>query len=134
MLSYKKIDIIQLSLDDELNLCHKNEKIEIKSPILLFTFGDDNKYLSFDINKDSEQHNVFLNLVGYIDRLFGIKNIKTNLYNKDKIIVYIGHDYKLFDSFGKKITKESIQHGGKAIYSYTVVDGINILNQLLLVK
>tara|TARA_B110000444_G_scaffold260812_1_gene309355 strand:+ start:4917 stop:5321 length:405 start_codon:yes stop_codon:yes gene_type:complete len=134
MLSYKKIDIIQLSLDDELNLCHKNQKIEIKSPILLFTVGDDNTFLSFDINKDSVQHNVFLNLVGYIDRLFGIKNIKTNLYNKDKIIVYIGRDYKLFDSFGKKISKEAIQHGGKAIYSYTVVDGINILNQLLLVN
>lgn len=134
MLSYKKIDILQLTLDDEFNLLHKTDIIEIKSPILLFTVGEDNDYLYFDINKDSEQHNVFLNLNGYIDRLFSIKTIKTNMCSKDKIIVYIGRDCKLFDSAGKKISKDVLIHGGKAIYSYNVVRGINVLKQLLMVK
>lgn len=134
MVSYRKIDILQLTLDDELNLRHKTDIIEIKSPILLFTVGEDNDYLYFDINKDSEQHNVFLNLNGYIDRLFCIKNIKTTICSKDKIIVSIGRDCKLFDSVGTKISKDGIMHGGKAIYSYTVVRGVNVLKQLLMVK
>jgi hypothetical protein len=136
MISYKNIDILQLAINEEKKLTHVNEYIEIKSPILLFTISNDENYLHFNINNEAENHNVFLNLCGYIERLFNIKNIDSNLYTKDSVIVYIGPEinYKLFDSDYKNTTKDKLKYGGKAIFSFLTENGRHNLVQLLLIK
>jgi len=138
MISYKKIDILQLSIGEEYELTHKSVQAEIKSPIMLFSLSEDEDFILLNINRDSEIHNLFLNLNGYIDRLFKIKNIETYLYDIDNgsIMVYVGKDitYKLFDSDSKNINKEKLKNGGKAICSYETVNGIHNLKQLLFVK
>ena len=136
MISYKNIDILQLSIDDEKKITHRGEFVEIKSPILLFTLSDDENYLHFSINDEAESHNVFLNLCRYIERLFSIKKIDVNLCTKNTIIVYIGSElnYKLFDSDHKNITKDKIKYGGKAIFSFLIENGEHKLVQLLLIK
>lgn len=136
MISYKNIDILQLSIDDEKKIIHRGEFVEIKSPILLFTLSGDENYLHFSINNEAESHNVFLNLCRYIERLFTIKKIDVNLCTKNSVIVYIGSElnYKLFDSDYKNITKDKIKYGGKAIVSFITEDGEHKLVQLLLIK
>tara|TARA_B100000965_G_scaffold359539_2_gene339651 strand:+ start:1990 stop:2400 length:411 start_codon:yes stop_codon:yes gene_type:complete len=136
MISYKNIDILQMSIDDDQKLLHGNEFIEIKSPILLFTLSDDENYIHFNINNEAENHNVFLNLCRYIERLFNIKKIDVDLCTKNTVIVYIGPEinYKLFDSDYKNITKDKLKYGGKAIFSFLTKNGRNNLVQLLLIK
>ena len=136
MISYKNIDILQLSIDEEKKLIHRGEFVEIKSPILLFTLSEDENYLYFNINSYAENHCVFLNLCGYIERLFNIKKIDVNLSTKNTVIVYIGSElnYKLFDSDYKNITKDKIKYGGKAMFSYFIENGRHNLVQLLLIK
>jgi len=136
MLSYKNIDILQLKIDSKKNLTHLNEFIEIKSPILMFTLSDDENYLYFNINQDAENHNVFLNLCGYIERLFNINKIDVNLCTKDSVIVYIGSEIncKIFDSNNRNTTKDKLKYGGKAIFSFVASNGRHNLVQLLLIK
>lgn len=136
MISYKNIDILQLKIDDEKKLTHQDVFIEIKSPILIFTVSDDENYLYFNINQDAKNHNVFLNLCGYIERLFNINKIDVNLCTKDTVIVYIGSetDSKIFDSDSKNITKDKLKYGGKAIFSFLTSNGRHNLVQLLLIK
>jgi len=137
MISYKHIDILQLSINNENKLLHKDKIVEIKSPIILFSVKEeDEDYLHLSINKESNSHNIFLNLSGYIERLYNIKNIDTNLYTKDIIKVYIGNDinYQVFDTDHKNITKEKLKYGGKAIMSFVISNGKYELVQLLMLN
>ena len=137
MISYKHIDILQLSINDENKLLHKNKIVEIKSPIILFSMQEeDEDYLYLSINKESNSHNIFLNLSGYIERLYNIKNIDTNLITKDIIKVYIGNDinFQVFDTDHKNTTKEKIKYGGKAIMSFVISNGKYELVQLLMLN
>tara|TARA_B100000767_G_C19514669_1_gene429875 strand:- start:65 stop:475 length:411 start_codon:yes stop_codon:yes gene_type:complete len=136
MISYKNIDILQLKINSDKNLTHRGEFIEIKSPILLFSLSDDENYLYFNINQGAENHNVFLNLCGYIERLFNINKIDVNLCTKDSVIVYIGPEtgFKLFDYNYRNISKDKLKYGGKAIYSFVTTNGRHELVQLLLIK
>tara|TARA_B100000902_G_C27235917_1_gene877404 strand:- start:769 stop:1182 length:414 start_codon:yes stop_codon:yes gene_type:complete len=137
MISYKHIDILQLSINNENKLLHKDKILEIKSPIILFSIKEEEEdYLYLSINKESNSHNIFLNLSGYIERLYNIKNIDTNLFTKDIIKVYIGNDinYQVFDTDYKNITKEKLKYGGKAIMSFVVSNGKYELVQLLILN
>ena len=135
MISYKNIDMLQLTIDDEKKLLNKDKLVEIKSPIMIFSLGDDD-FLHFTVNRDAENHCVFINLSRYIERLYNFKNIESNLNTNDSIIIYAGKDinYQIFDSDSKNITKEKIKYGGKAIFSFITVNGRHELVQLLMIK
>lgn len=137
MISYKHIDILQLSINNEHKLLHKDKIVEIKSPIMLFSVKEeDEDYLYLSINKESNSHNIFLNLSGYIERLYSIKNIDTNLYTKEIIKIYIGNDinYQVFDTDNKNTTREKLKYGGKAILSFVISNGKYELVQLLMLN
>lgn len=136
MISYKNIDILQLKIDEEKKLVNKDSLVQIKSPIMLFSIGDDDDFLHFTVNRDAENHCVFINLSRYIERLYNFKNIESNLNTHDSVLIYAGKDinYQIFDSDSKIITKEKIKYGGKAIFSFTTINGIHELVQLLMIK
>tara|TARA_B100001769_G_scaffold275083_1_gene275576 strand:+ start:2967 stop:3377 length:411 start_codon:yes stop_codon:yes gene_type:complete len=136
MISYKNIDILQLTIDDDKKLINKDKPVEIKSPIMLFSLGEDENFLNFSVNRDAENHCVFLNLSKYIERLYNFKNIESNLNTNESILIYSGKDinYQIFDSDSKNTTKEKIKYGGKAIFSFVTNNGRHELVQLLMIK
>tara|TARA_B100000927_G_C16394395_1_gene440699 strand:+ start:179 stop:589 length:411 start_codon:yes stop_codon:yes gene_type:complete len=136
MISYKNIDMLQLTIDDEKKLLNKDILAEIKSPIMLFSLSEDEDFLHFSVNRDAENHCVFLNLSRYIERLYNFKNIESKLNTNDSILIYVGKDiiYQIFDSDSKNTTKEKIKYGGKAIFSFITIDGRHELVQLLMIK
>lgn len=136
MISYKNIDMLQLTVDDNKKLLNKEIPIEIKSPIMLFSLGENEDFLNFSINRDAENHCVFLNLSRYIERLYNFKNIESNLNTNDSILIYAGKEinYQIFDSDNKNTTKEKIKYGGKAIFSFVTNNGRHELTQLLMIK
>lgn len=136
MISYKNIDMLQLTIDDNKKLLNKETPVEIKSPIMLFSLDENEDFLNFSINRDAENHCVFLNLSRYIERLYNFKNIESNLNTNDSILIYAGKDinYQLFDSDNKNTTKEKIKYGGKAIFSFVTNNGRHELIQLLMIK
>tara|TARA_Y100000004_G_C8906610_1_gene408992 strand:- start:143 stop:553 length:411 start_codon:yes stop_codon:yes gene_type:complete len=136
MISYKNIDMLQLTIDDNKTLLNKETPVEIKSPIMLFSLDENEDFLNFSINRDAENHCVFLNLSRYIERLYNFKNIESNLNTNDSILIYVGKDinYQLFDSDNKNTTKEKIKYGGKAIFSFVTNNGRHELTQLLMIK
>lgn len=136
MISYKNIDMLQLTIDDNKTLLNKKIPVEIKSPIMLFSLDENEDFLNFSVNRDAENHCVFLNLSRYIERLYNFKNIESNLNTNDSILIYVGKDinYQLFDSDNKNTTKEKIKYGGKAIFSFVTNNGRHELTQLLMIK
>jgi hypothetical protein len=136
MISYKNIDMLQLTINDDRKLINKDKQLEIKSPIMLFSLGEDEDFLHFYINREAENHCVFLNLSRYIERLYNIKKIESNLNTNESILIYVGKDinYQIFDSDSKNITKEKIKYGGKAICSFICNNGRHELVQLLMIK
>ncbi len=136
MISYKNIDMLQLTVDDNKKLLNKEIPIEIKSPIMLFSLGENEDFLNFSVNRDAENHCVFLNLSRYIERLYNFKNIESNLNTNDSILIYAGKEinYQIFDSDNKNTTKEKIKYGGKAIFSFVTNNGRHELIQLLMIK
>ena len=136
MISYKNIDMLQLTIDDNKTLLNKETPVEIKSPIMLFSLDENDDFLNFSINRDAENHCVFLNLSRYIERLYNFKNIESNLNTNNSILIYVGKDinYQLFDSDNKNTTREKIKYGGKAIFSFVTNNGRHELTQLLMIK
>jgi len=136
MISYKNIDMLQLTVDDNKKLLNKEVPIEIKSPIMLFSLDENEDFLNFSVNRDAENHCVFLNLSRYIERLYNFKNIESNLNTNDSILIYAGKEinYQIFDSDNKNTTKEKIKYGGKAIFSFVTNNGRHELIQLLMIK
>ena len=136
MISYKNIDMLQLTIDDNKTLLNKETPVEIKSPIMLFSLNENEDFLNFSVNRDAENHCVFLNLSRYIERLYNFKNIESNLNTNDSILIYVGKDinYQIFDSDNKNTTREKIKYGGKAIFSFVTNNGRHELIQLLMIK
>tara|TARA_Y100000361_G_scaffold143434_1_gene150448 strand:- start:10915 stop:11325 length:411 start_codon:yes stop_codon:yes gene_type:complete len=136
MISYKNIDMLQLTIDDNKTLLNKETPVEIKSPIMLFSLNENEDFLNFSVNRDAENHCVFLNLSRYIERLYNFKNIESNLNTNDSILIYAGKDinYQIFDSDNKNTTREKIKYGGKAIFSFVTNNGRHELIQLLMIK
>lgn len=136
MISYKNIDMLQLTIDNNKTLLNKETPVEIKSPIMLFSLDENEDFLNFSVNRDAENHCVFLNLSRYIERLYNFKNVESNLNTNDSILIYAGKDinYQIFDSDNKNTTKEKIKYGGKAIFSFITNNGRHELTQLLMIK
>ena len=130
MISYKKINLLDITLSDNI-IKDKDIELEIKSPIMLYEIN--NNELHLNVNTNSELHNSFLNICGYIDRLFKIKEIKTKFIKEEKIIIDISEDSNFYNENSKSISFKNVKTEGKSICSFKCVNGhFNLINFLII--
>lgn len=131
MISYKKIDLLQLSIDEDFNLTHCGEIVEIKSPIITFKRSDTPGYISLIVNPMSDVHTLFLNINEHISRLFKLKNKE---YGVIDLVIDSKYNCKIFNNDYNIINEEKMENGGKIICSYVIINGVNICKQVLLIQ
>lgn len=131
MISYKKINLLDIRITEDFDINNKGELLEIKSPIIMYSLSSN---LVLHINKHSESHNIFYNICGYIDRLFKIREIQAECVKSDKIILKINELSKIYDENSKLININSIKKEGKIICSFTCSSGEFFLKNLLIIK
>lgn len=131
MISYKKINLLDLKLND-LDIENKDELLQIKSPIITYDLRGSSLYLN--INKNSEPHNLFINICGYIHRLFKISGIVCNCVLTEKVTLNITETSKFYDENSNLINCKNIKKDGKIICSFTCHNGEFNLKNFLLVK
>ena len=132
MTSYKKIDLLDISLSDDYTIKNKKDILEIKSPII--TYKIDNCNLVLYTNKYSDAHNLFLNICSYIDRLFKMQEIQCNKITNNNIIIYITPVSKFYDKNNKLLNIKDVQIEGKIICSFVCLNGIFELRNFLLIN
>ena len=139
MFSYKKIDMLNLTVEDNF-VYYNNEILIIKSPIINYELKDEE--LMLKINGDSDSHIIFLNLCSYIERLF--KNLKIKIKiniitNRNDIInrsvkILINKNSKFYDTDREEMFKNNVKSLGKVICSFSVENGNLILHEMLQIK
>tara|TARA_Y100000741_G_scaffold363938_1_gene353428 strand:- start:2307 stop:2702 length:396 start_codon:yes stop_codon:yes gene_type:complete len=130
MISYKKINLLDISLLND-SIKYKESELEIKSPIMLYEIKDDKLYLN--VNKNSDAHNLFLNICGYIDRLYKLKQFKTDFIQQDTINVDILDTSNFYNENNKIVSIKNVKTAGKAICSFKCVNGnFNLVNFLMI--
>lgn len=139
MFSYKKIDMLNLTVEDNF-VYYNNEILIIKSPIINYELKDEE--LMLKINGDSDCHIIFLNLCSYIERLF--KNLKIKIKiniitNRNDIInrsvkILINKNSKFYDTDREEMFKNNVKSLGKVICSFSVENGNLILHEMLQIK
>lgn len=132
MLSYKNINLLDLRLSDDNIINNKDETLQIKSPIITYSIKDTLLYLN--INNHSDSHNLFMNICGYIDRLFKITEISCNSVIKNKIVINILEDSKFYDENGKLMNIRHVRKEGKIICSFICSNGEFHLKNFLPIK
>lgn len=132
MLSYKKINLLDLRLSEDNIINVKDDTLEIKSPIITFNIKDSLVYLN--INNHSDSHNLFMNICGYINRLFKITEISCNSIKQNKISINVLSDSKFYDENSKLINFKNVKKEGKIICSFVCCNGEFHLKNLLLIK
>jgi len=130
MISYKKINLLDIRINEDFDINNKGELLEIKSPIIMYSLSSN---LVLHINKHSESHNIFYNICGYIDRLFKIREIQADCVKSDKIILKINELSKIYDENSKLINTNSIKKEGKIICSFVCSSGEFFLKNLLII-
>lgn len=130
MISYKKINLLDLRLRED-NIKIGDELLEIKSPIVMYTLKESS--LQLCINKFSESHNLFMNLCGYIDRLFKISEIPCDCIAPEKVILTITKTSNLYDTHSKIMSIKNIKKEGKIICSFVCESGCFNLKNLLMI-
>lgn len=131
MISYKKINILDISLSDNI-IKNKDCELEIKSPIMLYEIN--NNELHLNVNIHSELHNFFLNICGYMDRLFKLKQIHSDFINNNKIIINILDTSKFYNENSKYVNFREVKSSGKMICSFLCSEGILKLKNFLLIS
>lgn len=132
MTSYKKIDLLDISLSDDYIIKNKQDVLEIKSPIIMYKIDDCNLVLY--TNKYSYAHNLFLNVCSYIDRLFKIQDMQCNKISDNNITIDITPDSKFYDKNNKLLNIKNVQKEGKIICSFICLNGIFELKNFLLIN
>lgn len=131
MISYKKINLLDIRISEDFVINIKEDELEMKSPIIMYSL---NSNLTLHINKHSECHNFFYNICGYIDRLFKIRDIHSDCVKSDSVILTIDDLSKIYDENSKLTNIKNIKKEGKIICSFTCSSGEFFLKNLLLVK
>ena len=137
MLSYKKIDMLNLTIEDK-SIYYNNKILIIKSPIINYDLK--NKELMLKINGDSDSHIIFLNLCSYIERLF--KNLKVKIdiiknrndINNRSIEIIIDENSKFYDVDREEMFRNNVKSQGKIICSFSCKNGNLILDEMLQIK
>lgn len=133
MLSYKKINLMKMYIQ-ETNLMYKDvsDTLLIKSPIIIAEKSDN--CLILKINNDSENHDNFVNVCGYIDTLCSINKINTDLKTNGGIILKNTSLSKFFDENKNGVSFSKLKKSQKVICSFTCVSGSFFISQCLLIN
>ena len=129
MISYKRIDLLKLSISTDFYILHSDEPLEIKTPIIEYILEKDS--INLIINNNSDSHNTLLDICSYIDRLFNVKDISCSNVKDKNIKISIDKSSVCYDENGKVIP---IKKNGKIICSFKINKGVFILKQLLFIK
>ena len=90
--------------------------------------------LSLNINENSDAHNLFLNICGYIDRLYKLKQFKTCFIQQDTVNVDILDTSNFYNENNKIISIKNVKTEGKAICSFLCSDGKFKLKNFLIIN
>lgn len=133
MLSYKKINLMKMYIR-ETYLMYKDvsDTMVIKSPIIMAEKNDD--CLILKINKDSESHDNFMNICGYINTLCSIKKIDTDLITNNGIIIKNTNLSKFFDENKNSLSFSKLKNTQKVVCSFTCVSGNFLISECLLIN
>ena len=104
----------------------------IKSPIIIAEKTDN--YLILKINNDSENHDNFMNVCGYINTLCSINKINTDLITNNSIILKKTNSSKFFDENKNGLSFSKLKNTQKVICSFTCVSGSFLISQCLLIN
>lgn len=118
-------------LDDKLMYRNTIDTLLIKSPIIIAQKNDN--CLNLKINNDSENHDKFMNLCGYINTLCSIKKIDTDFLVNSTIIIKNTSLSKFFDENRNGIPFSKLKNTQKVICSFTCVSGNFLLSECLLI-
>jgi hypothetical protein len=134
MISYKRIDISKIKLDNN-KLIYEGQELIIKSPIINFKIIKVNNCSKIKLicNDDSQSHDIFLNIIGYIERIYEYNKIKSDFISDNNVNVYMNEHSRFFDFNTKEIDIENII-GDKCIVSIMFINETLLLSQLLLIK
>ncbi len=136
MISYKKVDISKIKLDNNNNnLVYNDQVLTIKSPIINFEIVkvENSNKIKLLCNDDSQSHDIFLNIIGYIERIYEYNKIKTDFISNNSVYIYTNEHSRFFDFNTKEIDIENII-GDKCIVSIMFTNETLLLSQLLLIK
>ena len=132
MLSYKKINLLDLKINDDFIIQNKDEILELKSPIITYNLKESTIHLK--INKYSDSHNLCMNICGYIIRLFKISKVNINCIINEHIVLNITECSKFYDENSKLISNKNLKKEGKIVCSFTCDKGKFYIKNLLLIK
>jgi hypothetical protein len=131
MTSYKKINMLDLTIENE-KLIHNEDILTLKTPIIIAK--KDGSNLLLKINNYSESHGKFMNLCGYINTLYNIKKIKTDIMLNGYIILKQNNMSRFFDENKNNIAFNKINAEQKIICTIICDKGNFIIEQGLIVK
>lgn len=133
MISYKNINLLGLHINDtELKYNSDTDALIIKSPIIIAEKNKDGLVLKF--NNDSDSHDKFMNVCGYINTLCSVKKIDTNIILNNTVILKKTKGSKFFDENKDNISFSKIKDTQKFVVSFTCVDGRFLISQCLLIN
>lgn len=118
-------------LDDKLMYRDITDTLLIKSPIIIAQKNDNS--LNLKINNDSENHDKFMNLCGYINTLCSVKKIDTDFLVNNTIIIKNTSLSKFFDENRNGISFSKLKNTQKVVCSFTCVSGNFLLSECLLI-
>jgi len=118
----------------ENNLMYKDisDTLIIKSPIIIAEKNND--CLVLKINNDSENHDNFMNMCGYINTLCSINKINTDLITNNSIILKKTSLSKFFDENKNEMSFSKLKNIQKVICSFTCESGSFLISQCLLIN
>lgn len=133
MLSYKRINLLKMYIHEN-NLMYKDisDTLIIKSPIIIAEKNND--CLVLKINNDSENHDNFMNMCGYINTLCSINKINTDLITNNSIILKKTSLSKFFDENKNGLSFSKLKNTQKVICSFTCESGSFLISQCLLIN
>ena len=133
MISYKYINLLDINISEDYKIKTKENELEIKSPIIKFIIDYNTNKINLILNKNSQNHLTFLNILEYIHKLFRTKKIPCDSLKKDSIIIEITQNSKFYDKNNSYIDIKKIKNEGKCICSFTFLNGNFNLENLLLI-
>ena len=133
MISYKKINLMGLSINcNELFYDRHEPSLIIKSPIIIATKDKDGLILK--INNYSDNHGIFMNVCGYINTLYNLKKIGTNIIINNTIIIKNTDSSKFFDENKNNISFSKLKDTQKIVCSFNCSEGCFLISQCLLIN
>lgn len=131
MTSYKKINMLDLNIEDG-KLKYNQDILTLKTPIILEE--KQGNVLLLKINFDSKNHDIFNNLCGYINTIYNIKKIKTDIISNGCILLKETKSSRFFDENKNAINFNKIKSNQKIVSTFICDNGEFIIDQCLLVN